>query len=111
MFTWFTHSVFGTEWEGAKEKLLRSERGKMFGTQELLWERIWFRSSLPLILGRGLQTLHGAVKGDLALVVFVHTLLMLQALFSADAGGLGTVAVDVLRALGAVHQQQNEGGG
>lgn len=26
-------------------------------------------------------------------------------------GRLGTVAVDVLRALGAVHQQQNEGGG
>ena len=35
-FTWFTHSVFGTEWEGAKEKLPRSERGKMFGTRELL---------------------------------------------------------------------------
>ena len=64
---------------------------------------------LPLVLGRSLQALHGAVQCDLALVILVHALLMLQALFGTDAGCLSAVAVDVLRALCAVDQQQNEG--
>ena len=60
------------------------------------------RVLLSLVFGSGLQTLHGAVQSDLGLVILVHALLMLQALFGADAGSLGTVLVDVLGALGAV---------
>ena len=64
-----------------------------------------------LILCGGLQTLHGTIQRDLALVIFVHALLMLQAFLGADAGSLGTVLVDVLRVLGAVHQHHHIGGG
>ena len=68
------------------------------------------REVLTLILRGSLQTLHGAVQSDLGLVILVHALLMLQALFGSDAGSLGTVLVDVLGTLGAVHQQKHEGG-
>ena len=40
---------------------------------------------------------HGS--GNLALVILVHALLVLQAFLGADAGGLGTVLIDILRAL------------
>ena len=47
------------------------------------------RVLLSFVFGSGLQTLHGAVQSDLGLVILVHALLlMLQALFGADAGGL-----------------------
>ena len=75
----------------------------------MLWMTVFW--VLPLVLGRGLQTLHGAVKGDLALIVFVHTLLVLEPLFGTDAGGFGAVAVDVLRTLRAVHKEQRKGRG
>lgn len=41
----------------------------------------------------------------------MHALLVLQAFLGADAGGLGTVLIDILRALGAVDQQHNVSGG
>ena len=41
------------------------------------------REVSTLILRSGLQTLHGAVQSDLGLVILVHALLMLQALFGA----------------------------
>ena len=53
---------------------------------------------LALVLGCSLQTLHGTLQCDLALIIFMHALLVLQALFRTDAGRLGTVLVDILRA-------------
>ena len=41
----------------------------------------------------------------------MHALLVLQALLGPDAGSLGAVAVDIFGPLGAVHQQQDKGGG
>ncbi len=58
--------------------------------------RLCSKGVLTLVFGCGLQPLHGTVEGDLRLIVLVHTLLVLQALFGADAGGLGAVLVDVL---------------
>ena len=39
----------------------------------------------------------------------MHALLMLQTLLGTDAGSLGTVLVDILRTLGAVHQHHHVG--
>ena len=47
------------------------------------------REVLTLILRSSLQTLHSAVQSDLGLVILVHALLMLQALFGADAQCVG----------------------
>ena len=64
--------------------------------------RVFLRVQVSaLVLGCSLQTLHGTLQCDLALIIFMHALLVLQALFRTDAGRLGTVLVDILRALGA----------
>ena len=74
--------------------------------------RVFLRVQVSaLVLGCSLQTLHGTLQCDLALIIFMHALLVLQALFRTDAGRLGTVLVDILRALGAVHQHHHIRGG
>ena len=78
----------------------------------MLFLQIWSQQmrlfSAP-VLCSGLQALHRTVERDLALIIFMHALLMLQTLLGTDAGSLGTVLVDILRALGAVHQHHHIG--